>query len=129
MMSGLPLRTPMTATVQRVGFDVMLPCGDLAAKEETGYTKQEVHAFARQLGLNPHGTTLDCLCDKIKTLVMAKDPVSRAVVRNTRFNEGLTLTPATAAAVVHQRLPCSDAALSPAVTPLPLALMGCRQPT
>ncbi|KAF6252680.1 hypothetical protein COO60DRAFT_1643801 [Scenedesmus sp. NREL 46B-D3] len=79
--------TPSTATVVRAGFDLTMPCGDEAALDESGYTRQEIHEFARQLRIPVRDKTLDCLCESIHEASKKKDVFGREVLRNTRRNE------------------------------------------
>lgn len=107
--------TPSTHDVVNLGFDLTLPCGTQPALAGVGYTREEVHRFAKELGIPVRRKTLDCLCAEVAAMVAAKDHVGRTVVRNTHRNAHRHTTPEAAT----QYSPLATPALSPAVTPIP----------
>jgi hypothetical protein len=121
-------KTPSTQTVMAMGFDVTLPCGTTAALNRTGYSRQEVRAFAKHLGIPVHNRTLDCLCGDIRAIVLAKDAVGRATLRNTSRNMAVAGGPAQTMQPAMTPGTYDAMPLSPAATPMPLAHLPQPQP-
>lgn len=113
-------KTPSTDTVRASGFDVTMGCGTQAALNKSGYTKEDVHFFARQLRIPKGNKNLDCLCEEIRALTLKKDPNNKAVAKNTERNlRPHSPTPAQQHRAYH--VPINQ--LSPACTPIPLGDM------
>jgi hypothetical protein len=118
--SSTTTNKPSLATILSSGFDVSMPCSAEAAKDGSGYTKGDVHAFAKALGITVGRKGADCLCQELRDLMVANDQGSALLLRNTERNEApgpqmLSLQP------LYTLVP---AALSPAPTPMPLGSMA-----
>lgn len=111
-------RTPSSQTVLHTGFDLTVPCGSEEARDETGYSKQDIYGFAKQLRIPTRNKSLDCLCQEIRQIVEAKDAGLRLVLRNTERNLDPKTVTVSPAQQVQPVPPTASAVLSPAVTPM-----------